>query len=716
MPLTLLVCASSLLWLCAVSHAQVDATADRNVIGTGETNVRRLSETGESVAPSRGPVEVGPRIKYWAQDKSGQLYPLIDMPLEQLERLLAQQDGLNSNTRPPRFKIDNVAITGRVVEATAEAPTSSFAELDVTVDATVLPDAERSETWTALPLRFHEASLVATPKHEGSGDFFLVFDEREGYQVWLRYNEPGVQRIQLQFQVPLSKTADSTQLRFYPPLANRSELALTVPGTDFTAQVENGRNLTLTSSDAAATVLEANDLRNQVIVTWRRGGKGDAQRPAYLDVQGTTQVSIEGPGAIRSSVTLDLTSWGQPIQTFSVRLPPHTKIVSEPGYSKAEVSPGPDDDPTRSIVEFKLEKPALQARIQFWTQTTDLAETTTNFNVASFEVIGAIRQWGRITLLTSEDYLVYWNPGPSVHRVQNIETIEATPDRKQYSFEYFRQPCELNLEIVPQATRLRVEPAYKMTVSKNRVALEAQLDYRVNGAPVSFLEFSRNGWELDEIRPAGAIENDDFPESPDDKIKMRLTKATSGDISLTLLLHRPIETAQGTFRLPLPWPTANAISRGSLLIESTDAVQLNYRVAEMTGFAPDPLLRANATAANGSNEPRLLRSTPGEFRILADRDRSDVVFDYAVRDQEIRVRADTTMDVNADTAQISQRLDFRVLYEPATQVALQIPPTLFNLMTDPRFQDLADIRLDGKSLGLDWLQDVGDEVLDQQEF
>jgi hypothetical protein len=690
--------------VCGQDASSPATTADR-----GEPSASTVA--GEVSAKGPTVIEQPPRTIF-APDAQGNLVPLINIPLSTIQRLLNQRDGAPLAQQPPTFQFNRLMIRGVTREGF-----EGFAELDVDLDLTVLTSVEgEGPSWTALPLRFHDASLLSPPAYVGDGQFHLSFDLDAGYQGWLSHERPGEHHLSLKLAVPMVEAAGSSQLRFFPPLANQSQLDFQVPGTGIAAEIENARNLTVETPEVGPTSLHAQDLRNQVVVTWRHGTASGDQPPTYLDVRGDIRVTIDGPGAIRSNATLDLQSYGRPIEQFNLRLPPHTKIVSgnPPGYAISELTGSADDSSgERTTVQIKLEKPAPTARVQLATQTTENGESSGAANVANFEVLGAIRQSGRVSLLTSEEWRVYWTLGPSVRRVQNVEAFEATQERKQLaSFQYFRQPCRLDVQIEPQGSRVGVEPNYRLRVSEDRLALEAQLNYKLQGARVSFLNIALNGWQLDDVGPNGAVENDAFADAGSEPIPMRLTKATSGDLSLTLDLHRPIERRRGTLRLPLPWPSADAITPGTLVVTSGDSVVMNFRLQEMTGLVQDPLL-ATTLAAPHSSESRPATATA--FRFMADRPVSEIVLDYEVRQQEQRVRMDSVMELSADAARVSQRMTYRVLYEPASRLQLDVPKALFELLSNPRFRTLVDVRLDDQSLSPDAYQDLLDSAEDARD-
>lgn len=79
--------------------------------------------------------------------------------------------------------------------------------------------------------------------------------------------------------------------------------------------------------------------------------------------------------------------------------------------------------------------------------------------MGSFEVVGAIRQSGQITLMSNEDWRSDWVLGPAVRRIMNPEGIETNDERRPLAtFQYFRQPCRLEIEPRQQETRISMHP------------------------------------------------------------------------------------------------------------------------------------------------------------------------------------------------------------------------------------------------------------------
>ncbi len=661
-----------------------------------------------------------PRLVY-TRDRNGNLKPLLNVPWERLQELLNATDQGQPLPVAPQYLVSHLQVKGDAFD--------NRAELSVELKVETLADAQSpggpgsGPIWTMIPLRFPDAALLAEPEHEGPGRFLVVFDEREGYQGWIIQEGAGAHTIRLKLALPLEEGAGITQLKVSPPVATQSDIQLDVRGNDIAAEADRSRKVTISPLDEGRSRLAVSDLRNQLTLSWRRGAAITQQRPPNFDVKGEIRVSVDGPGAVRSQVTLDLQSYSRPIDQFFLRLPPHTTIVSgnQPGFEIVDANESGETSGNESTTTTKrvtLQKPSLQARLQLTTQTSHPDGATGPLSVGSFEVIGAIRQSGQITLLSNEDWRVDWVLGPAVRRVMNPEGIETNDERRPLAtFQYFRQPCRLEIEPRQQETRIGVRPSYRMHVAEDRVTLEAQFDYKLRGARLSFLNFTLNGWTLDDVGPSGTVENDDLQTGNTDQVRLRLTKPTSGDLTLTLTLHRPITELRGTLRFGLPWPTADGVVPGSLLVTSADSVVLDYRLAEMTGLVPDVRLQSDPPpAAPTPNGTATLVNASGErpagtaFRFLSDRALGEVVMDYQVREQEIRVRMDSELSVGNDSAQVTQHLSYRVLYRPTTQLTLDVPRPLFELLSSARYRHLVEFRLDGQSLGREALDDVADSV------
>ena len=285
--------------------------------------------TTERPNPEASFKERTPQIIY-APDSQGTPVPLINVPLERIQELLDQADGILEQQQPPHFQLNRLQIDGQATE--------DRATFDVQITVTTITDSQSDSGWISIPLRFHEAVLRAPPVYEGAGQLLLVYDPARGYIAWIQQPDRGEHQIRLRFDIGLSRIAQTTQLRFYPPLANISQFSLQVPGNQISADLQNGQDLQVQPTEGAGWRLTARDLQNEVVLVWRDGGRLVREQPVQLDVRGDIRVLIDGPGAIRTELALDLQSFNRPVETFLLRLPPHTTLVTgntQGGYERA---------------------------------------------------------------------------------------------------------------------------------------------------------------------------------------------------------------------------------------------------------------------------------------------------------------------------------------------------------------------------------------------
>src|SRR5262249_41917992 len=145
---------------------------------------------------------------------------------------------------------------------------------------------------------------------------------------------------------------------------------------------------------------------------------------------------------------------------FRVRLPPGADYVGAPVVGASVVAV--DAAATKGkIYEVKLDKkttgpveiPLSTERIHNSPQAEEMIE------LAGFEVLGAVRQSGTIGVKVEGNWQIVWGEASHVTQVEEL----AGPLRRDdwnAAFEYFAQPYSLPARVLPQKTRVRVQPEY----------------------------------------------------------------------------------------------------------------------------------------------------------------------------------------------------------------------------------------------------------------
>ena len=96
--------------------------------------------------------------------------------------------------------------------------------------------------------------------------------------------------------------------------------------------------------------------------------------------------------------------------------------------------------------------------------------------LAGFEVVDAVRQWGHIDVAADSDWQVLWGSSGGVRQVEPLPLAGVVA-----GFDYDAQPYSLTARLVPKRTRISVEPEYRLLLDADRVQLEAKLMYTIRG-------------------------------------------------------------------------------------------------------------------------------------------------------------------------------------------------------------------------------------------
>src|SRR5262249_50726326 len=137
------------------------------------------------------------------------------------------------------------------------------------------------------------------------------------------------------------------------------------------------------------------------------------------------------------------------------------------------------------IAEVRLDKPASTVEVLLRAQREAETERVEAISPAQFSVFGAIRQRGTIEFFMDAEWQLDFREDKSVHRVDL--TPDTSAGRMVARYEYFRQPCGLELKVSARPSRISVEPTHAVFIEPERVRIESLLKYHFRGARASEL-------------------------------------------------------------------------------------------------------------------------------------------------------------------------------------------------------------------------------------
>ena len=196
-------------------------------------------------------------------------------------------------------------------------------------------------------------------------------------------------------------------------------------------------------------------------------------------------------------MTLSVRSYGGSFDRFRVRLPPGAQLIDDTPRTASDEAVNyrvlvNDDSKTSSdkkgdgsqIVTVELaEKQAGPVEIKLSTeQPLGLTDGEPAVELAGFEVIGAVRQFGDVAIAVADDWQLRWKNGPYVRQVETGELAESLRSLPSaFAFQYDRQPWSLRAQFVARPMVVHVTPKYSLSVDREEARLQVQLEYQVPG-------------------------------------------------------------------------------------------------------------------------------------------------------------------------------------------------------------------------------------------
>jgi hypothetical protein len=615
-------------------------------------------------------LEASPLDTILMRDAKGNLVPVVGMGFEEFEQLLRAKKGL-APAAAPAYTIEAVSLVGKAAER--------LAEFQMTVTIRV-----REPGWIRVPLHLATAVIREPLKHEGPGECFLSSDENAGgYACWLKGNDSRPHVVSLSLFVALTSVGDERRLAVTLPRATESALRLVVnsPGADVT--LISGEGIATTRVlDAGRTEIAVLGAAGDLVLAWR--AQRETEKTAVqLDASGEIAVRIQSEHRITSDARLRVRSYGAPLESFQVALPPGMELLQSPasGYRISSVgfrSPVGGTALQEQIVEVRLDKPAPAADVLIRAQRE--AETIKSpLAPARFEVIGAIRQRGMIDFSMDGEWQLDWQEDKTVHRIDLMPDAGRTVAR----YEYFQQPCGLDVKVSARPARVSVEPVHMVFIEPERVRIESQLKYRFRGARASGLTFDLGEWNFDRLSPDSLL---DFPQEESTSpgtlhIPFRAGAAPPSEADWKLEAHRVLPRGSERLSLTFPRPLADVVAPATIMIFAADNVEIAPEPTDINGLSPDSL----ATRPMDKPPPTLVyRDEGGEepARFVAS-------LRKLVRTTNTSARAIVRLE--RQQIQVEQHIDYRVSHEPERHFVLFLPREVAS-------SDSLDVLFSGQSL------------------
>ena len=594
------------------------------------------------------PSEDQPSI-YYLPDKNGELQPVLGLTLEQFTELFKLKNQVDEQNKRPPFTIESVAIEGTIDRGTAELA----ARFKLTIE---------EDGWVGVPLRLNGAVLLELAGYSGGGEHFVHYEpQRQGYVIWIRSQAGKSHEVTLKLLAPLNNLGPESHLKLSVPRAAIGRLSLQIPLERAVVTVAEGGTLESTRAVGdTATAVNVVGLGGELDLVWHAANAHVTNLPTVLEVAGNVQVRASGR-TITSDARLTVRSLGGEFDRFQVRLPRNADLVGtpQPGIS---LVPAEAAASSGKLYDVKLEKKTTgPLDLRLVTERTYNPQDDEPLELAGFEVPGAVRQWGTISVQVEGDWQLRFG---ELNHLQIDELAgQVRRDSRSSAFDYFVQPYSLPARLVPQTTRIRVEPQYIVEVGSDEALLHARLKYTIRGAKVRTLELDLSGWEVDVVGPETIVDVDAAATSQTHPFVIPLLQSTSGEVELTIEARQKIAHDAASMVLELPMPRAEVVVPANVAVVPDDNVELVLQPDKSTGLAPQTA-PPQMKLPERQQDPLFFRTESSAPKFVAA---------VKVYEQAISTSTVTQLAVGETETQIAERMVFQIAYQPTDHLMLGVP-------------------------------------------
>lgn len=537
---------------------------------------------------------------------------------------------------------------------------------------------------------------------------------------------PNEQRHELTFSLwfPLSQINEEEQrLSVSFPLSVGSQFILTVPMTGATASVNQGSLLDVVENpELKTTQFNVLGLRPTFEISWRkRKAEPTEDRPVLYVEEASIVARLENRSTVYEA-TLPVRSPSGSFDRLRIRLPQGAVLDHESterysgsgGYSfrllsaeerrswdppSNEENEGvtrPESPPILEIQFARKTQGPVKIRLRA-TQQNPSEKPGSFRNLAGFDVIGAERQSGYLSVGIPGEMRPNWNPVRGIRRVELPGTLAQ--EGIDARFEFYAQPFLLRSQIVRPQTRINVKPEYQVRVNKGSLSMTAHFSFSIHGAKTEKLAIRLYDWQwIGDIKQNSIVDVDGIDQDETGLLTIPLRVPSEGSFEIELRAHRPIpplEDGKRRMVVRLPRPEADWVNSAAFVVVPADNVEVvpigvesgtTASVVESDSPPPVPIDSESnpaETVGTGGLTRRGRRSLPLRLEIpvrqqdplVYESESTDAVFvgDIRYHTQEVKTSIQANVRLLEPENQVTEIISYDVAYEPVDRLSLALP-------------------------------------------
>lgn len=613
--------------------------------------------------------EIAPEL-YYLQDDAGRLVPVPGFRYRDFVDLMRIKDGLPGQPEPPAAVLETIRVVGTLPQPGAAR------RCDAVIEMTI---RQTRAGWASVPIDLRGLLVTKPARHEGPGQLVLAADvtrrqardgdERRpiGYRIWL--DAPagaGETRhtVTIEGSLPVEASANHETVGIVLPPATASRVELRTPRVEPAVTVQPAA---LPPQVAAIEPEGDAAARTSIVVV---GGSGPLQirisdrnapaEPVNAVPETTVEslVKIDGKTAVIEAI-IRIDHMPADAATLRVRLPAKATLQAVRAPATLVERAGTPEAPEAVI---RVDRDADgRASVELECQRAVDSSGAAAFEASGFAVadVPAWRQRGRVSLVVDGDWQVEWGDGGAMRRID--PPLAARRPGFVAAFAFDAQPASLPLRVRPRGSRMVIEPEYRYEVTAARVTLDARLRVAVSGAPVSRLVIDIDGWEVEEVGPAGVVDTTGVM-LQGKQLVIPFLQGLAGEAVVDIRCGRSVDRRADRVQWRMPAPAAGLVGPAAVVVVADSDIELVPEAAVIRG-----LVRQVAPAQLRSDADRL---------VLAYRfDGSDGLFSAQRRFLPRRIDATLNgkVDIDESTVSVTQTIRFTVAHVPLEFIDLLVP-------------------------------------------
>ncbi|MCA9260407.1 MAG: hypothetical protein KDA61_14445, partial [Planctomycetales bacterium] len=691
---------------CASAPLVAAQEPDR-VATTDEEMSRSVQSPGASAAEERGVAALpwrqsadgyagGPDI-YLLPDADGRLRRVLGFQFEDFQRAWQARDE-SGRAALPRSTISRFALSGAADRQSARLR----ADVEVRLEST---------GWTEVLLGLDSLAVTKATIVDGADDeFFSVGSNGRALSVWV-HGKPGDRRtLVVEGDVGLRLGGSDQGLRLEMPAAVTSTIELLVPFGDALAEASDGSAVRVESLQGQLgrqSLITASAKGGLYALHWRPREAEASIRAATMEYEATHRIKATiDPGRVTYDMSFSLQTFGRPLESVQVALPPGAVLapIESSSYKAAPVTDGASvrgDEEGRALVLVKFTDPEnLPPSIRLTAEQTSLeaGEATAReessgdqgttqeelplVRLTAPKLIGAFRQSGMVAVTVNDHLLSRFESDGAVERIAIGDLpADMQEGRPRAAFDFGAGRWSVDVRTSPSRRRARVRPRYRLHLGPQGAEMEVEYEYRIVGGRTFKLKLDLREWEFPEwsIESGGSVSlAGTWYESG--ILSLPLNDPDAAQVRLKFTLRHSDESTLGLRKFALPQALDAYMLPAVVEVTSDPSLQAAPRIDQSQGVAlvDEPSLESSLEVAETEATADEAVSPKTEVqRLQAYLPTAVVAVDVAPREREVRIERHVEVNIDADGANVLQRLDFDVRYQPVAELALRVPAELF---------------------------------------